>query len=298
MGLGARKGSIGTYLSIAGGFIWDRKKDDTDPNYDTQKFTRADGTKGERAGACYAELTGMITKVEFRTHQEYGESVNVTFESKGEIYIVSVSTNNRFSQDIMKYLLKADLTKPTYMRPYDFIGREKKRVQGVEFRQDGEKVNLRNDDSPQESKEFFKEATKKKIKRFFEDLSDWFVAECEEKVIPQLNAIEKQGLGSKKEISADDKEVIEKTVEESKATSIVEKKVETPKVTPLKMKLALKVYIKENYPDKELPTLSREDLLKWYMLSTQTEELPFADPVNAEVASDNLKSELEELIQD
>ena len=52
----------------------DRKKEKDDPNYDTQKFTRADGTEGERAGACYADLTGMIKKIEFRTHQEYGEN--------------------------------------------------------------------------------------------------------------------------------------------------------------------------------------------------------------------------------
>ena len=63
------------------------------------------------------------------------------------------------------------------MKPYDFIDKQKnKRVQGISFKQDGNKIALRNEDAPFESAEFFKTATQKKKKRFFEDLTEWFVS--------------------------------------------------------------------------------------------------------------------------
>ena len=110
-GLGTvKEGGRSTFLTIAGGFIWDRKADSSNPNYATQEFKRADGTVGERAGARYADLTGDISKVEFRTHPQYGENINVTIAANGEDFILSVSTNNRYSQDLMKALLNADLS--------------------------------------------------------------------------------------------------------------------------------------------------------------------------------------------
>jgi len=175
-GLGTvKEGGRSTYLSIAGGYIWNRKAESNDPNYATQGFDRADGTKGERAGARYQDLTGIVTDVMFRTHTQYGENVNVTISAGGDSFILSVSTNNRYSQDIMKMLLIADLNLPVYIKPYDFTDKDGRRAQGVSFRQNGEKISLRVDGAPNKEKEWFKTAGPKNIKRFFEDLSDWYV---------------------------------------------------------------------------------------------------------------------------
>ena len=188
-GLGTvKEGGRSTFLSLAGGYIWDRKAESNDPNYATQSFDRADGTTGERAGARYTDLTGTITKVEFRTHPQFGENVNVTLEANGENFILSVSTNNRYSQDVMKMLLCSDLSQPIFVKPYDFVGKDKRRAQGVSFRQNGEKLALRVEGAPNKDADWFKSAGTKNIKRFFEDLSEWYVQQVTDKVVGSTNA--------------------------------------------------------------------------------------------------------------
>lgn len=293
-GLGAVQKTDGTYLSIAGGYIWDRKMvDKEDPNYATQIFIRADKTEGKREGGQYGDFTGKLIGVEFKVHDEFGQSVNVTVEAGDEKFIISVSTNNRYSQDFMKALLKMDLDKQFHMKPYDFVDKDGKRAQGIVFRQDGEKIVLRNEskDMPSKDSDWFKTATKKDKRRFFEDLTEWFVAEVEEKVCPHFKnkPVAKQkpkaGLGSAIE------EISEKTEEKEKDVP--------KKVTPLKMKQALKAYITENYEGKELPKLSREELEVWYNLSQIMEELPWPKAApDAEVKKSDLDDALESLIPD
>jgi hypothetical protein len=316
MGLGSVQDSGAVFLSIAGGFIWNRKADESDPNYATQDYEKADKSTGTRQGARYADLTGKVVGVQFKTHAEYGENINVTFDSDGERYIISVSTNNRYSQDLMKALLKMDLSKDLFMKPYDFVGADKKRAQGISFRQDGEKLDLKVEDAPTQDGEWFKTAEKKKIKRFFEDLNDWFVAEVEEKITPQFKPLEP--IEPKAKVDAPKKEVkkdAKPEAPETEETEQEEPEVETPEVveetsvaetaapavTPLKMKGALRNYIAENYPGKELPSLDKENLVVWYNLSLAFEELPFpaegaANP-DAEVNEDDLDAQLNGLLK-
>ena len=189
MGLGSvKEGGRSTFLTIAGGYIWNRKAESDDPNYATQQFNRADGTVGERAGARYADLTGSISKVEFKTHPQYGENLNVTIDSDGDAFILSISTNNRYSQDMMKCLLVAHLTQPIYVKPYDFVGADKRRAMGISFRQNGEKLTLRVEGTPSQDSAWFKTAGSKNIKRFFEDLNEWFVNEVTAKVVGSVSA--------------------------------------------------------------------------------------------------------------
>lgn len=188
-GLGTvNEGGNSLFLTIAGGYIWNRKADSNDPNYATQEYKRADGTVGERAGARYADLTGNVTDVEFKTHPQYGENMNVTVLANGDKFILSISTNNRYSQDMMKCLLNADLTKPLFIKPYDFVGKDNRRAMGLSFRQDGEKVNLRVEGSPSKPAEWFKTAGTKNIRRFFEDLNEWYVNEVTAKVVGSVSA--------------------------------------------------------------------------------------------------------------
>jgi hypothetical protein len=295
MGLGSVQSSDATYLSVAGGYIWDRKKGSDDPNYAEQSYTRADKTEGVRKGARYANLLGKVSRVQFRTHDEYGENINVTFDTKeGERYIISISMNNRFSQDMMKALLNSDLDKELFMKPYDFVDKNKKRAQGISFRQNGEKISLRVElpDEFQKEKEWFQKATKKQIKRFFEDLSDYLGGEVREKVIPQLpdelpqiDENPKSGLGAAKS-------------EESSqpADDVEEPKSEVKPVTPVKMKKAIKEYIAENYPGKELPQLSKAELGKWYKLTLDHEELPFEEDDVAQAEVSDIDEEIDKLL--
>lgn len=306
MGLGNVNENRATYLSIAGGFIWNRKADENDINYAIQEFDRKDGTKGSRSGARYSDLTGRITGVVFKTHPEYGESINVSFNADDERYVVSVSTNNRFSQDIMKFLLKADLSKDTFMKPFDFIGKDKKRVQGISFRQEGEKINLFNEDAPDVAKDFFKVSSKKIIKRYFEDLNDWYIAEVEEKVCPKFTekaTISKTNLDTNVEEKDEEREVEKEKESKSKDSknTIKPTKMEEKKITPLQMKKAIKAYIAENYEGKKLPQIKGDELKKWYNLTLALEELPFDDDENdlkkAE-EGDDLEDQLNSLIED
>lgn len=289
MGLGSVNNNKGIFLSIAGGYIWDRKADKSNPNYATQEYEKANGEKGERQGARYADLTGTITGVQFKTHAQYGENINVNFDDEdGGKYIISISTNNRYSQDMMKALLKLDLKKEVFVKPYDFLDDSKKRVMGISFRQDGKKVDLKVDEAPNKDAEWFKNASKKQIKRFFEDLSDWFVAEVEEKICPLFV----EDGGNQVEKKQERKNEVNETGEEQ----------EDPKPTPLKMKKAIKAYIDENYAGKELPTLTKEELNEWYNLVLQEEELPFSDDnkegePNSEVDQSDLDNQLNSLLK-
>ena len=171
-----------TYLAVAGGYVWNKKEDESHPQFATQEFKKIDGTVGSRQGARYDSLTGVISGVEIKTHDQYGESIQTKIVSGSDVFTLSISTNNRYSQDMMKALLKLDLSLPVMLRPYDFVNRENKRVQGISFNQNGQKVLLKNDDAPFDPN-VFANGDKKKIKRFFEDLTEWFVDEVTSKVI-------------------------------------------------------------------------------------------------------------------
>lgn len=300
MGLGAVKKSDTTYLVVAGGFIWNKKANSDDPNYATQEWTNAKGEVQERKGAQYGDLTGTVTNVYFKTHDQYGEALYVTLEDGDDSFTLNIKTNTANSQHMMKALLLADLSKPLFISPYDFVGKDKKRAQGISFKQDGEKIDLKTFVLPDEwktDKDFWKPSNKKKYTRFLEDFSDWLVSEIEEKVRPQLGSATQ----TKKDSSNTD---VEKKVEE-KVEQKVEEKVEEPekvvRVTPLKMKKYLKEYISENYDDKELPTLTKEDLKVWYDLALEMEELPFneesseEDLDDSEVDQDDVQAQLDAL---
>lgn len=306
MGLGKVQEGNGTFLSIAGGFIWDRKADKDHECYAEQDYEKTDKTTGTRTGAQYGDLTGRITKVQFRTHPEYGESINVTFkDSEDEVYIVSISTGNRYSQDMMKALLVMDLEKTVNLKPYDFTGADKRRAQGISFKQDGTKLDLKIELPKDYVKDeaWFKKAEKKQIKRYFEDLNDWFVSEVEEKVIPNIKNEEEDSEKPAPKKTEVKKTQPKKEVEEEETTEEEsEEEVKEPKPSLLAMKKVIRPYIAENYPGKELPDLSPKDLEKWYDLVLAVEELPFEDfeddTDDGELSPDELDSQLNELMED
>ncbi len=75
------------------------------------------------------------------------------------------------------------------------------------------------------------------------------------------------------------------------------------------MKKFISNYIEENYPDETLPSLSKDEILKWYELCVSFEELPFEseskmaeddaeeeEADDAEMSEDDLQAKLDELI--
>lgn len=215
------------YLSIAGGFVWNRKSDKTHPDYAEQNYGRPDGTTGTRSGAKYKAITCFVKDVVFKTHKQYGESINISIENGGDKFIIAVSTNNRYSQDLMKMLLTIDLTKAVYMKPFDFIDNVKKRATGISFLQDGKKVILKNDGAPFREKDWFKEANKKQVKRFFEDLNEWYVSEVEEKVCPFFNQGKPSVKNEALEVEAEKTNEVEQISEKTEPVTDLDKQLDS-----------------------------------------------------------------------
>ena len=84
MGLqAANSGSQGeklTFLGVAGGYIWDKSKDNTDSNFATQEYKKGNDEVGVRSGARYESVQGIVTGVRFNTHEKYGESIIVSLK--------------------------------------------------------------------------------------------------------------------------------------------------------------------------------------------------------------------------
>lgn len=305
MGLGTVNKNNTTYLVIAGGFIWNKSAGKDNPHYATQEWVNAKGETQERVGAKYSYISGIVKNVFFKTHENYGEALYVVIEDDGESFTLNIKTNTANSQHMMKALLLADLTKPIFITPYDFVGSDNRRAQGVSFKQDGEKIDLKRFDIIKEfgsewktEKSFWSSTNKKKYTRWLEDLSDRFVAEVEEKIIPSLGEA-----GNKGEVNVKNSEPKEVVVKKQEPT--FKEKPNSPKVTPLKMKKFLKEYVSENYEDKELPTLSKEELKVWYSLAINMEELPFEKVTqdqefdegvkDSEVDEDDIQAQLDAL---
>ena len=315
MGLGTTsEAQNGLFLAIAGGFIWDRKADGSHPQFKTQEYEFSGETK-VRKGAQYADFTGNVSRVEIKNGQ-FGEQLLVTMESGGENYIFSLGTNSRNSQNFFSALLVMDLTQPLYLKPYDFEGKDQatkkptgKRVVGINFMQGGQKLDLRAVEGvPTAGDEIYKSGNNKKIKRWFEDLNDWYVEQVTEKIVPQLIASTPSAQKVAGPIGGSPGSVppkVEAKVEEKIAGPIGGSPGSVPPkaVTPIRMKKFLKQYITENYgEDETLPKLSKEELVAWYDLAQDEQELPFpsgevSEQVQqAEVPKDDLASQLGNLL--
>ena len=233
-------------------------------------------------------------------------------ESGGENYIFSLGTNSRNSQNFFSALLVMDLTQPLYLKPYDFEGKDQatkkptgKRVVGINFMQGGQKLDLRAVEGvPTAGDEIYKSGNNKKIKRWFEDLNDWYVEQVTEKIVPQLIASTPSAQKVAGPIGGSPGSVPPK-VEEKIAGPIGGSPGSVPPkaATPIRMKKFLKQYITENYgEDETLPKLSKEELVAWYDLAQDEQELPFpsgevSEQVQqAEVPKDDLASQLGNLL--
>lgn len=304
-GLGKSDKDSSIYLGIAGGYIWQKKDKDNNvitsdhPDFAVQEYEFSGEVK-QRSGAQFKNFLGDVVKVEVKDGK-FGEQLNVTMLANGESYTFSMPTNNRNSQHFFSALLVADLTQPLFLEPYDFEGKDKntgklngKRVNGIAFKQNGQKLDLRAVEGvPQATDELFKSGNKK-IKRFFEDLNDWYVEQINMKVVPALVAMGTNsatvagpigGNGGSLPPKKDEPKVetvteaksSEPTREEAKATMAAAQTTMTKEPTILAKRKAIKAYIAENYEEREMPKLNKAQVNAWYNLVLQEEELPFME---------------------
>lgn len=222
-GLGKSNEENSIYLAIAGGKVWQKKDangnaiEDSHPDYATQEYEFSGETK-VRSGAMFNHFSGKVTKVEVK-QGKFGEQLLVGMDTNSGKYTFSLATNNRNSQNFFAALLVMDFNEPLFIQPYDFEGKDKstgkpngKRVVGISFKQGGQKLDLKAIDGvPVAGDELYKSGNTKKIKRFFEDLNDWYVEQVNLKVVPKL--IDKT---PSSEIDDSDKDNESKTINKSK----------------------------------------------------------------------------------
>lgn len=296
MALGGRSNNRGIYLSIAGGFVWNKRADETDPNFSEQEYPKQDGTKGIRKGACYKDVTGKIVNVYFSSHKEYGDQMAIALEDGDEKYIIQLGVDNRICSDMMKMLLKIDRDKLVTIKPYDFVGDAGKRITGLTIYQDGNKIPLRIDEAPFKDAEWFKTVSKREMKRFFEDVTDYFVQRVKAEVIPAYAEAQKEI--KETETAPVKGKIIEPAPEEVAEERPAVTSEPVQKATPLKMKRSLTKYISENFPGKSLPMLTPDELIKWYDASLRYEELPFEEAPVKEASANgaDLEDQLNKLL--
>ena len=254
-----------TYLTVAGGFIWDKKADESDPNYATQDWVNSDGETKVRKGARYKDgIMGEVYKIDFTEHDEWGEFMQTYIKTTDGNFVLSLKMNARDSQSLMKCLFLVGTEGDLFLKPFDFEAKDSgKRLRGVSFKKDGVKVDLKAYEPPTEwSYDSYKIAAlkgKKQSKRWLEDYNDFLRSEVEEKIIPKLDS---RNAETQNEQKAHDNPADIKVDAE---TVVLEK--EPAKITPLKMKKFLKEYISENYEGQELPTLTKNEVIEWYDLA-------------------------------
>jgi len=187
MGFESKQENNTTFLTIAGGLIWNKKADESHPDFQVQEYLTKDNEKKERKGASWQSVTCKVVGVGFNSHDEYGDSIRVSIDVDGESFILSIPDNSRNSQHMMQFLLLGDIKQPVNIRTYDFESNDGTRFYGISFTQNGKKVDLKEirnlyPDKFKKDKAFFATSTKKVKKRYFEDLNDWLIEEVTNKV--------------------------------------------------------------------------------------------------------------------
>lgn len=106
-----------------------------------REYETSDGKTGEKWEHVYTELSGMITKIDFR-EGDYGINLTVVVGDEDEEekpVTLALSTESSFGEDLMKKLPNVDLKKPVKLEPFSFENDKNKKVRGVTVTQEGKK---------------------------------------------------------------------------------------------------------------------------------------------------------------
>lgn len=127
------------YLSIKLGQLFyptQAPEDKQAQNY-TSKITQdSKGNKYNNEGLWFEAIESVIYGVRFYDTQ-YGTNINIEL---ADGYILSDKIDSRTGTQLMDMLPSIDLSKPVYIKPYDFNGDDGKRVRGILLKQDDVKI--------------------------------------------------------------------------------------------------------------------------------------------------------------
>lgn len=124
------------YLTIIGGRITKKVTEDT-PGAIRREYEDSKGNKGVKFELQYKEINGKIKDLKYKTHPEYGESLEVVFDE----FVLSMNIESKFYKAFAKKIPSADIHKDVALSPYDYE-KNGERVIGMSVKQNG--IELEN----------------------------------------------------------------------------------------------------------------------------------------------------------
>jgi hypothetical protein len=152
-----------------------------------REYETSDGKKGEKWELVYSELSGKISKVEFRDGN-FGRSLQITvLDGEEDPVIISTGASGNFGMDIMKKLPAVNLEEEVKFVPYSFKDDKGKIKRGMTIYQDEEKIpNFYYDEVKKENKFDFPEIDTAKLKKKKKNYWKGYFLEVEEFLVDDI----------------------------------------------------------------------------------------------------------------
>src|SRR6056300_1446875 len=140
MALGSNSSSNTTWLSIFGGKIAQRIKEDEynrlkDENVSGYQVIERENKKGDTVYEKHFDFVeGRIEKAGTE-ETPFGINITLEIDDVGETYKLSMGLDSRYGKDFMNKFVNLDLSEPTYISPFSFEADNGKRYSGVTLMQ-------------------------------------------------------------------------------------------------------------------------------------------------------------------
>lgn len=134
----------------------------------------------------YTDLEGIITKVELREHEEFGQQLCIDVSDEKSVYQMQLPLSSSHADVFLNKSENIDFKKPVHFAPYQFTPKgEEKEKRGMVIKQNGEKVESKwTKENPGEIPELEKKKVKGKEIWDNSKRIDFYV----ETVIPAIQA--------------------------------------------------------------------------------------------------------------
>ena len=98
----------------------------------------------------YSFIEGKITDAKLQTHDEYGDSIKLTFSDGSENAELQIKFDSSYGRSFLFKLPNCDFSKSIKLTPYQFTDKQTgKDVTGLNLQQDGKKIdNFYTKDNP------------------------------------------------------------------------------------------------------------------------------------------------------
>ena len=133
MGLN-RKSASGVFVNIVKGDFRQKVSEDTEGAV-KREYEDKDKNKKIKHELIFGSVDGMIEGVKFKD-TDFGTMLIITLDGVN----ISLGTSSNYFQDLAKKLPNIDFTESVSLAPFDFIGKNGKRVVGISITQKDEKL--------------------------------------------------------------------------------------------------------------------------------------------------------------